>query len=87
MATSLEEGGPELLTFYRFPKEQWKSLRTTNVIERLNGELRRRIKTQGAWSDEEAVLNLLFGLFASGMIRMRRIDGWCTMPGVKSEAA
>ena len=28
-----EEGGPELLTFYRFPKEQWKSLRTTNVIE------------------------------------------------------
>lgn len=87
VATSLEEGGPELLTFYRFPKEQWKSLRTTNVIERLNGELRRRIKTQGAWSDEEAVLNLLFGLFASGMIRMRRIDGWWTMPGVKSEAA
>ena len=46
VARSLEEGGPELLTFYRFPAVQWKSLRSTNVIERIHGELRRRIKTQ-----------------------------------------
>ena len=37
--------------------------------------------------NEQAVLNLLFGLFASGMIRMRRIDGWWTMPAMKSKAA
>ena len=35
---SLEEAGEELLTFYGFPKSQWKSLRITNAIERLNGE-------------------------------------------------
>ena len=46
VVTSLREGGDELLTFFRFPKAQWKTLRTTNVIERLHGEFRRRVKTQ-----------------------------------------
>ena len=36
VVTSLREGGDELLTFFRFPKGQWKTLRTTNVIERLH---------------------------------------------------
>src|SRR5712692_3569936 len=43
---SLTEGGDELLTFFRYPKGQWKTIRTTNVIERLNEEFRRRVKTQ-----------------------------------------
>ncbi len=47
VARSLAEGGDELLTFFRFPKAQWKTLRTTNAIERLNEEFRRRVKTQG----------------------------------------
>jgi hypothetical protein len=37
VVASLEEGGDELLTFFAFPPEQWKCLRTTNAIERLNG--------------------------------------------------
>ena len=45
---SLQEGGEELLTFFQFPTRQWKTLRTTNVIERLNEEFRRRVKTQGS---------------------------------------
>jgi transposase-like protein len=73
---SLQEGGDELLTFFRFPKAQWKTLRTTNVIERLNGEFRRRIKTQGAQPTEDAAVILLFSLVASGQIVLRRIDGW-----------
>jgi transposase-like protein len=48
VVTSLREGGDELLTFFRFPRTQWKTLRTTNVIERLHEEFRRRVKTQGA---------------------------------------
>jgi transposase-like protein len=44
VVVSLEEAGEELLSFYRFPKSQWKALRTTNAIERLNGEFRRRGK-------------------------------------------
>ena len=76
VARSLEEGGAELMTFFRFPKSQWKAIRTTNLIERLNQEFRRRVKTQVCFPTESAVLIVLFGLVASGMIRMRRLDGY-----------
>ena len=73
---SLQEGGAELLTFFSFPRAQWQTLRTTNVIERLNEEFRRRVKTQGAWPTEDAAVVLLFGLVASGQITLRKLDGW-----------
>lgn len=76
VATSLEEAGEELLTFYAFPSSQWLSLRTTNAVERLQLEFRRRVKTQGALPSETAALRLLFGLLASGQIRLRRIKGF-----------
>jgi transposase-like protein len=76
VVVSLEEAGEELLTFYRFPKSQWKVLRTTNAIERLNEEFRRRVKTQSSLPDVRAAERLLFGLIISGQIQMRRIDGW-----------
>jgi putative transposase len=79
---SLHEGGEELLTFFAFPKRQWKTLRTTNVIERLNEEFRRRVKTQGSLPTEDAALVLLFGLVVSGQIRLRRLDGWRQIPAV-----
>lgn len=75
VVVSLKEAGPDLLTFYGFPSEMWKSLRTTNVIERVNKEFRRRIKTQESFPTETAALTLLFGLIASGAIRLRKIDG------------
>src|SRR5437016_3941159 len=46
VADSLEEAGDKLFTFTRFPKSQWKSIRTSNAIERLHEEFKRRIKTQ-----------------------------------------
>jgi transposase-like protein len=73
---SLNEAGDDLLTFYSFPKEQWKTIRTTNVIERLNGEFRRRVKTQGSFPTEECALVLLYSLVASGQINLRRLDGY-----------
>jgi transposase-like protein len=82
---SLQEGGPELLTFFAFPKAQWKTLRTTNVIERLNEEFRRRVKTQGSLPTEDAALILLFSLVASGQIKLRKIDGHAAMATVISK--
>ena len=73
---SLREGGDELLTFFTFPRAQWKTLRTTNVIERLNEEFRRRVKTQGALPTDDAAVTLLFSLVASGQTRLRKLDGW-----------
>jgi transposase-like protein len=58
---------------------QWKALRTTNALERVNEEFRRRTKTQASLPSEEAVLLLLFGLLRSGHIKLRRIDGWEAM--------
>jgi hypothetical protein len=57
-------------------------LRTTSLIEQLNEEFRWRVKTQGSLPSEDATLVLLFGLVASGQIRLRRIDGWRTIAGV-----
>jgi transposase-like protein len=51
-------------------------LRTTNVLERLNGEFSRRVKTQSALPSDDTAVILLFSLVASGQIRLRRIDGW-----------
>src|SRR5712664_1849653 len=85
VVTSLREGGDELLTFFRFPKAQWKTLRTTNTIERLHEEVRRRVKTQGSLPSENAAVVLLFGLVASGQIRLRRIDGWRKIAAVLSQ--
>jgi transposase-like protein len=75
VARSLEEAGAELLTFYEFPKAMWKALRTTNSLENLNREFRRRTKTQASFSSEEAGVTLLWALVAFGQIRLRKIDG------------
>jgi transposase-like protein len=76
---SLEEAGDALLTFYGFPKSQWKCLRTTNPLEAVNSAFRRRTKTQGAYPNEDAALVLLYALFATGQITLRKIDGWKDM--------
>jgi putative transposase len=55
------------------------------VIERLNAEFRRRVKTQGALPTEDAALILLFGLVISGQIRLRRLDGWRQIPAMLYE--
>jgi putative transposase len=85
VVASLREGGDELLTFFGFPKAQWKTLRTTNTIERLHEGFRRRVKTQGSLPTEDAALVLLFSLVASGQIKLRRIDGWRKIPAVLSQ--
>src|SRR5213078_2202690 len=85
VVTSLREGGEELLTFFRFPKEQRKTLRTTNTIERLHEEFRRRVKTQSSLPTEDSAVVLLFSLVASGQIRLRRVDGWQKIATVLSQ--
>jgi putative transposase len=81
---SLQEAGDELLTFFRFPPAQWKTIRTTNAIERLNGEFRRRVKTQCSLCTEDAAVVVLFSLVATGQIKLRKIDGWKRIASVVS---
>ena len=70
---SLAEAGDELFTFLRFPSSQWKALRTTNALERINEEFRRRTKTQASLPGQDAVLLLLFGLLRSGQVKLRAL--------------
>lgn len=79
VADSLEEAGERLFTFTRFPPDQWKSIRTTNAIERLHEEFKRRIKTQTVLPCAETAAMLFWALLASGQIVMRKVDGWKTL--------
>jgi putative transposase len=80
VAASLEEAGDRLFTFTRLPAEQWKSARTTNAIERLHEEFKRRIKTQTVLPSAETAAMLFWALLASGQITLRKVDGWQTLP-------
>lgn len=79
VADSLEEAGEQLFTFTRLPPSQWKSARTTNAIERLHEEFKRRIKTQTVLPAGETAAMLFWALLAAGQIRLRKIDGWRTL--------
>jgi putative transposase len=76
VATSLEEAGDRLFAFLRLPPSQWKSARTTNAIERLHEEFKRRIKTQTVLPSAETAAMLFWALLAAGQITMRKVNGW-----------
>lgn len=60
------------LTFYAFPKTHWKTIRTTNVIERLFGEVKRRShKMASAFRNENSCLLMFFAVIRS--LRFHRI--------------
>ena len=86
MIECLHEAGEDLFTFLRFPASQWKALRTTNALERINEEFRRRTKTQASLPGQDAVLLLLFGLLRTGQVKLRKMDGWKEMGSVKRAA-
>ena len=79
VADSLEEAGDRLFTFTRLPISQWKSARTTNAIERLHEEFKRRIKTQTVLPSAETAAMLFWALLGAGQITMRKVDGWQTL--------
>ena len=56
---SLTQSLDACLTFFKFPKEEWISLRTTNIIERLNKEFKRRTKSMEIVAGENACYRLL----------------------------
>jgi transposase-like protein len=79
VADSLEEAGERLFAFTRLPPSQWRSVRTTNAIERLHEEFKRRIKTQTVLPSADTAAMLFWALLASGQINMRKVDGWQTL--------
>lgn len=58
-AQKVEDGIEETLTYCNFPSEHWTRIRTNNVIERLNREIRRRIRVVGTFPDGNSALMLV----------------------------
>ncbi len=59
----LERALPELLSFFSFPRHLWRSLRTTNVIERCFVEVRRRTRPMVCFVNVESVDRIIFSIF------------------------
>ena len=58
-AKKVEDSVEETLTYCDFPYEHWTRIRTNNVIERLNREIRRRTRVVGTFPDGNSALMLV----------------------------
>ncbi len=58
-ADKIEKGIEETLTYMEFPYAHWPKLRSNNVIERLNREIRRRTRVVGTFPDGNSALMLV----------------------------
>ncbi len=58
-AKKVDDGIEETLTFMEFPSEHWSRIRTNNMLERVNRELKRRTRAIGAFPDGQSALMLV----------------------------
>ena len=58
-AKKIEDGVEETLTYTDFPSEHWTRIRTNNILERLNREIRRRTRVVGCFPDGNSALMLV----------------------------
>jgi len=64
VVTLIEEAEAEILPFYSFPQAHWRQIYSTNPLERLNKELKRRSAVVGIFPNRDAVLRLFSALLA-----------------------
>ncbi len=75
-----------LLTFYDFPVEHWKHLRTTNAIESTFATVRLRTRVTKGAGCRQAAVAMGFKLLESAQQRWRRVDGYELIPLVRAGA-
>ena len=70
LAALLDEAELDVLAFMTFPKEHWDKISSTNPLERLNGEIKRRSEVVGIFQNEDAIVRLV------GAILIEQNDEW-----------
>jgi transposase-like protein len=75
LAVLMDDAEPDVLAYMTFPKEHRAKLHSTNPIERLNGEIKRRTEVVGIFPNEAAVTRLI------GAILMEQSDEWAVQRG------
>ena len=85
----LDEGFAAGTQFFAFPKAHWKRLRSTNGLERLHGEVKRRIRSVGAFPDRTSALRLItaVALEVSGVWDAPRYLNMSLLSSLKTKAA
>jgi putative transposase len=78
VATILEDAETDLLAFYAFPAAHWRTLRSTNPLERFNREIGRRTDVVGIFPDDRALIRL------AGMLCIEQNDEWLVGRGYLS---
>ena len=58
-AKKIETGIDETLTYMDYPAQHWNKIKTTNLIERVNREIKRRTRAIGAFPDSQSTLMLV----------------------------
>ena len=71
----MDDAEPDVLAYMTFPKEHRTKLHSTNPIERLNGEIKRRTEVVGIFPNEAAITRLI------GAILMEQSDEWAVQRG------
>ncbi len=70
LAAILDEAEPDVLAYMTFPREHRAKLHSTNPIERLNGEIKRRTDVVGIFPNDEAIQRLV------GALLLEQNDEW-----------
>ena len=66
----MDEAEPDVLAYMSFPSQHRAKLHSTNPIERLNGEIKRRTEVVGIFPNEDAIVRLI------GAILLEQNDEW-----------